>query len=478
MRHLARFSLATTLCMCWAGGEIHAQNTISLARPTGQFGMGFDGSWVTTQSLQPQSTRLTREWLQLNLGGSVIHPRIFDFALGLQPLWQQTRWTGRPSTESGGLTGLYWNGTARLMAGAPASLSLSTFNNRLDSQDRLGSEYRGDTSGWEGLLYYRNPYLPVTVIYRGRSRNLNWRSGTDRFVHQEDRIRTLRVSARNSKTQVIFERLVFDDRVRPFDYDHYRADAFHRFAWGKDSNLFSAFQYLNRNGAAAYDRLSWFQRARIQHTWTVWSDLFYQLLSEKRLGSNASRRIGERTGNYQPRPGLATSANVRAESRNFNIARQSLYRFRPRVDYAGSLPLDASISLFASMGLEWLSQSPSVDGWVEVGDEMHIVGPSSRFLLEEANADPTSVIVTSIDQVTVYEPDLDYRVLNSDPFTEIFVLPSGRIEAGDTLLVDYRYELGRAGNTTNVIAEFGATVRFGQLTVYHRQALRRSSSGP
>jgi hypothetical protein len=472
-----RLLSAAGLCLLCFCVEASAQGVISIARPTGRVGLGFDGSWVAVNSLAPQSTQMMREWVQLNLSGAVVHPRVFNFTLGLQPLWQQTRWTGPPASERGGLSGLYWNGAATLLSGAPVSLSLTTFNNRIDSRDRLGSEFQGDNGGWEARLSYPNFYLPVSVSYQGRSRDLFWRYGPDRVTRQADRVRSLRLSAQNSKTRVLLERLVYDNRIAPFDYDHYRADAFHNFSWGKGSRIQSGFRYLNRNGASAYDRTSWQQQFRIQHTWTVWSELFYQLLSEVRPGSFARRKVGELRLNYKPRLNLAFSGELRAESRNFSIAQQSFYRFRPRADFAGVLPFGASFNAFLSPGLEWVNQEPTAGGSVAVEDEVHIVGPSARFVLDELNAELGSIRITSPDETTLYEPDLDYQILDSRPFTEILVLPTGRIAPGDTLHVDYRYQLGPAGSGQNVFAEFGLSVRWGNLTVYHDQAIRRSTEG-
>lgn len=460
-----------------AAGTARGQGTIMVRRPAGEVGVDFDGSWIDFPAVPGTIRRTLQEWLQLRLSGAVRHPRLLSFDVGLRPMRTQTSWTGVPESPGGGIDGFGGSVAVKALTGAPVSLSARGFRSTENNRGRFGVETDLDLTEWGGRLTYRNPYMPLDLDYSSRSRDMTWRPAPQQVIRQDETIRTLRFTARSSKTHAFLERLSFDDRLGERDFTTYRAILDHLLRWGKRSNLSSSLRYYDRVGTAAQERVSWSQLVHLQHTWKLASDYNYQILSQ-RTGRDVTHGLsGQVSTTYLVLPNLSVGAEWFGQSTQFSAGRQSFYRARPRLSYSRGLPLGARFQGSLSVGYEWQSQEPGEDGFVPVINERHVVEPSGKFTLGEGHADAASVTVTSTDETTVFEAGFDYRIVEAEPFLEILVLPGGRIQVGDTVLVDYRFQIVPAASTNALVTEYDTYIQLGGLRLYHRRSVRDELNG-
>ncbi len=474
---MRRSSSLLLLSLLLSAGPAWSQRTVWVQRAGGEIGVGYDGIW-SDLSIAPGSGRQHfEEWVQLDLSGAVSNPRLLGFDLGVRPIRAQTNWTGEPPSPNGGRSALNVYGRLSLLAGAPVSLFLGGRLWRDDHTDRLSFETQERVAEFEGRLSFRNPYLPATLDYEDRARDVTWRPNPLQSTSRDETIRTLRLTARNSKTNVTVEQLWYDDRVGQRDFNTFRTYLAHRLRWGKGSNLSSAFRYRNQSGTTPNELISWSQVARLQQSWTVWSDYSYSIFSQQSLGSETRGVTGQLIASWRALTELTLSVEGYGYYRSFNVGRSTYYRAQPQASFRTRLPLEATLLGQVAVGYEWHDQEPGDDGFGAVVDESHVIDPSGRFSLTERFVDLTSVVVTSADETIVFDPDFDYLLLEEDPFVNLVVLPGGRLQAGDTVLVDYRFQLMPAGSANAILGRYELEIRRGGLRLFHRRSIQDEVDG-
>ncbi len=449
---------------------------ITILRPSGELGLAFDGLWSTNPT-KVGGYRTFREWFRLDLAGSVYDPRLVNFSFDLRPYRAQRLYRGEPASPNGGEAGLGFRARINALSAAPVSLSLAAFRSSDNNRGRFGSEIDYTSAGWGALISYRNPYLPLQLEFADRSRELIRRPRPGQLFSEDDVVRTWRLSARNRKTRIRLEHYTRDDQIFDRDFATNRADLGHLFRWGKGSRITSNFNYLDRTGYAPYNRLSWQQAVHLQHTWDVSSDIGYRLLSLRTPGGRNESWAWNVDETYRARHNLDLRAEFFGSRQRFDFGRESYYRVRPGLAYSESLPWQLHFSGALSFAYEWHDRETSAAGTVPVADERHVIDVSGRFTLNEWYVDESTVLVTSVDQVTLYEEGLDYRVVASEPITEILTLPGGRLALGDTVSVDYRYQVLPDAQANATVLDYNLRLQRGALSVYHRRSVQDPLDG-
>jgi len=453
-----------------------AQSVVRFDPPRTEIGTQFDGSWVGIPVLGTGTYRGFEQWVALRLAGYAWHPGVLGFSATLQPTRREVRQGGAFEPGSGGGTRLNVDVATRLLGASPVALTTRLV--RFTSSDRpvLSTERRLAVTNATAQLRYRNPYLPVRLEVNQRGVRERWRPvGRDPFI-QDYTARGILVGAENTKLRLIGERLHTDDRVTDRSSRIDRADGRHRLAWGKGSWISSSAQYFRRTGVAEQRRTVWKETVHIQHLRSLGSDLQFGY-GNTRTGRDAStvtQKYGRGQLTYQIVPELRLIAAGRAEWTQFDAGSRNVDRARPSLVTSMPLPLNGRFSANAVVGYEWHRQQPSVAGRVPVVNERHVVDAARRFTLLEAFADPASVVVTNTDETLVFGRDFDYGIVEAGEMVEIVILPTGRIQEGDTVLVDYWFDL-LPGERANVfVSELGARVSLAGVSAFAQYSFRGS----
>ena len=459
------------LTLALSAQTAHAQGLLTVHSARAQVGIEYLGLWSDYESGPTVNQANFREWAEMGVRGAVLDPRFIDLRLRIRPEWRQSRWAGETEAPDQNSTRLNWHASMSLFRDRPVSLRVGTLRSTTRIRSQLGAETDVVTSELTGSIRARIPYLPVQATFRRYTQDYDLRSRLQP-VRQWFSSSRLRLSARNRKTQFLLERQWYDDHLQQAnDFTETHSVLHHVFRWGKGSRLESDADYIDRSGSYRYRNLSWWERVHLQHTTTVSSD--YEL----RLGSV---RSGLGTSNFRWLAGAVSfpaTSSVRARleisshATQFEIGHESILRAGPRVDLAARLPLRARLGAGASLMYERATQQPMDDGWLVIVGERHIVEPRGSFFLDRASVDLSSVQVMRLDRTFVYQPELDYELVETGPFAEVVVLPTGRITVGDSLLVDYRHRLLPQASRDQLVGTLDLNVSAGPFLAYHHLRL-------
>src|SRR3990172_6593531 len=110
----------------------------------------------------------------------------------------------------------------------------------------------------------------MLLSWRRQSTTNDWRSelSGDAFRTAFD-TRTLRFTGTSSKTSVLIERTVQDDRTGPVDFRGWTMLLNHTAHWGKGSSLQAADERGAQSGGFGVQRRQRTERLRLQHTRSV-----------------------------------------------------------------------------------------------------------------------------------------------------------------------------------------------------------------
>ncbi len=112
-------------------------------------------------------------------------------------------------------------------------------------------------------------------------------------------------------------------------------------------------------------------------------------------------------------------------------------------------------------------------------DESHTFRDPVAIMLRNPDTVPYAIVVTNTCNRRVYTPGSDYLVYTQGNYTRIRRLRGGRIEDGQTILVDYQYRTPTTNQIDSFRVDFSVEQRFtGGLTPYYRFSYRNQEDRP
>jgi hypothetical protein len=447
------------------------QSPVSLSSGQGVIGVEFLGLWSDYDNRPGIRQTNFREWAEARVRGSILDPRFLSLRLRIRPEWQQSSWGGETDVPDQTAVRLGWNGSLSLLEDRPVSLTVTTLRSNATTRSALGAETGVSRSEITGSLRARLRYLPMRLSFRRYTQDHDVRGGPQP-VRQWFTSSRMRLTAKNAKTQLSLERHWYDDRLQQLnDFAETHGQFHHFFRWGKGSRIESDVDYLDRSGSYRYRNFSWWERVHLQHTRTVHSEYEFRMGSIRSgLGSSSFRWLATAVS-FPATSALRARIEGSSHRTRFDIGHESILRAGPRLELVTGLPLRSRLSVGTSLVYERATQQPGGDGWVAVAGERHVVDVQGTFLLDRAAVDLTSVRVLRPDRTLVYQSALDYQLVESGPFVEVLVLPTGRIQVGDTLLVDYRHQLVPRASKEQLVATLDVHISAGPFLAYSHSRL-------
>lgn len=442
---------------------------VGLRRLGGELGSEFDGRWIGVRDAGGPAIQQFREWIELRLRGWALYPGIIDFGLQFSPAFNQNLFRGE-TASSGNSTIL--NGGADVWLLSARRLTLHGYYQRGTQRSRgaLGSDSESDRSVWGVDLSDRNPYLPFQLEYRDESDDTRFLTGSAQAPVRTDlRNKLLRFTARNSKIRILIQRHAQDDRAAGVERIRSIARLQHTLRWGKGSHLSTGVGRWKNSGAGESETIRLTESVLLRHRRNLSSGYSYTYGRTATAADVQTQSLGQINTNYQIVPGIRASADgLGASRRTRSGTRQSLYRVTSQLTLGTDLPLGARASASGHASHQWLRQG-SEDGLVEIVDEHHPIGDTGRFRLSESFVEPASVVVKSQEGFP-FEPEIDYRIVEVGAFLEIVLLPGGRIQTGETVLVDYKFRLVPAGSARALVWGYQASLDVGPLRLFHNRS--------
>jgi hypothetical protein len=470
---MRRGSVLALTALALSGSVRAAQaQGIGLHGVDGELGSEFDGRWIGVQAARGPSINQFREWLDLRLSGWALYPGIFDFDIDLQPQFTQSRLQTEATSSSKGVRTLNGGVDVRLLSARRLSLRGYYRRSAQRSYGSFGTGFDGDRSEWGIEVQDRNPYLPVRFeLWNDTNDSRFMTASTQTPVRTNLRTKLLRLTARNSKIRLRLERHELEDRVLGSERTRSLGSFEHTLRWGKGSQLSSGVDRWTTSGSGEAKGLTFSESLILRHRTNLSSGYSYSYGTTTTPSDVQHLSLGQITSNYAITPGVQVGAQGFGNSRwTRSGIRQSTYRVGSQLALGTSLPLGVRADAAGHVGHEWLEQG-SENGLIEVVDEPHAIGQAGRFRLNESFAEPATVMVRRQDGLLL-EPDIDYRVVEVGPFLEIVLLPGGRVQVGDTVLVDYEFRLIPTASGRTLTWGYNLNLGMGPLRLYHDRSVR------
>ncbi len=442
----------------------------------------FDGTDRSEPDSHLRDTEL-RVGLRLKQEGYSLDPAIARFVLEVEPAYSWGKLETGTIKDNRSDKFLSYLFQFNLFQGTPGpvGLDLLTMRNKSLNTGSLGSRYDSEIETHTGTVNWKNRVFPMQFSYSERSLKQDFLTGaTNTPSKRDDHLRTLKLKGKSSKLNLLIERQSLNDQVpdRDQDFDLNHANLSHRFAWGRASQLRSRWDYYDRTGFNANRRLFIEENVRIQHADKLFSQSSLRYFSvTQEIKTN--EYIGDFRLQHQLYDNLTSTAQLFGNARRSDRLDETRWRTGLDSSYRKQRLFGATVN--AGIGFSYQeTERVSKLGLVEVIDERHDATLAGSVVLENRFIINSSIIVTNFDGTLVYTQDIDYRVVQlTGELTQLQVIPGGRIEEGDTLLISYKTETlpSQEFSTTNLQYNLGISFRWLRFTHRGRKSDDQLLSG-
>ncbi len=438
----------------------------------GEAGVRADGSTTLANGVETLGHGLQEFWFRLPVAGALVDPRIFQFNLVTAPTIRRTTSYEADQSAWGWSGTLDFNGTLFSARRMPVNL----FWTKAKGQNETGFGGTSFTSGSQlgFTTRYRSRYFPADMTYRRRRLNSRFESASAPRPFLRDEYNSQwRFRAGGRKLILRWEQDQYQEFVAGTGFSQRLLGAQHNLAWGKGSTLRSEFTSIKRTGFTAYNQWTWTETAQIQHTRRIVSGLGFKR-HRARSGELGNTVTAIDYGlNGRITQWLESGLTVgRQGYRRDDQTGHSRLIIRPRIGFTFPLPLRSDLRISGSVTAERLNFDGGEGAPVEVSGEEHEVPRERTLELEERFAILPSVRIFDIDRTLLYEDGFDYRVTQVSGFTEVQILPSGRIQEGEFLVIDYAYQLAVEQSTRSIWGEYGVYLHVPGFSFSHGRSVR------
>ena len=379
------------------------------------------------------------EQLRFDNKGYLISPRLAQFSIGLRPTFSQARSTD--GSDAGRINGnfLDYNVGLTLLDGLELPYSFSANASRGRGTQSSGSGIQSDfvLASRSVLMRWELPAFPMTLSYDNQSSRRTASFGDEAtFTTRDSFHRTLSWQAQSSKLRMKVKKRWYGDRVSNNDFDTLTQDLTHRLRWGKNSGLTTRQGYTLREGGYSSERFTFSEHLHIQHLENLSSGLKYDFNSTSQNQENKSYS-GTYDLGYRPLRDLGLSFSVSGQKSLRGAGEQKVFGGSTGLNYSRAIFWDGRASFGLSGSLR-KSDRQFDDATLKFEDVAFTVPATMLVLLNETAINSDSIFVIDVAAGQVFLEGVDYivRTLPGDR-TELQILTSGLIVAGDKILVSY-----------------------------------------
>ncbi|MFQ5537284.1 MAG: hypothetical protein ACE5GJ_07505 [Gemmatimonadota bacterium] len=454
-----------------APASLSAQG-FSLRLGRGEIGLTGAGTNHAQGPAAGEGTSDFQQWVRIPVSGTIIHPRVWRYALSVRPVFGQHSATTLDRPTSDRRLGLDF--TSVWFPRRRVTLTLQMIRASGVTQGAFGTRLEFNNAQTTWTAFVRDRYFPVTITYTRRRVSDAWSSAyTAGLVERDQDDRRLRVEVRNRKLYTLLERASYSDLRGQQDHSSLTAQFHHRVEWGMGSSLMSTLVFHDRDGSGSIYRTNWSERVHLQHTTSVASSISFARQTWRRNGRDGRNLAAALRTGYDSGSGFRGDVQLSAQNFSSTLGTGSArYRVEPTLRYEARLPWGATWNTRATIGAERFTQKLTADAWLDVIDEEHEVDETRRFFLEQLRVDRESVEIWDARRVLRLEEGIDYWLVETATFLEVQIPPGSRVREGETVLVSYRYQpLAKEGSTL-LYVNYETSVRWDGLTLRHGRRQR------
>ncbi|MCG7893773.1 MAG: hypothetical protein JAZ12_04920 [Candidatus Thiodiazotropha taylori] len=468
MMPLALVWILSTIIFLWSD-RLAAESSFVLYPTELDAVVKFDGT-KTRNGFESQEI----EWqagLRIAQMGYLLDPRIAWFLIDIEPLYTWTELETDDTVEE--YDGELFNYLLQtsLLQGTPGpfGLDLSAQKNTSLNTGSLGSRFDTDIESYRATLNWKNSAFPMSLSYEEKTLDEEFRSSlTNPVTERDELLKSWNLKGRSSKLSVHLTHDELDDRIisRNQDYELDRANISHHLLWGRNSQLDSNLNYTDRTGFNANERLTISESARIQHLDNLHSRTSYHYQSTEQTIENT-----EHGGRFELHHRLYNNLNTMGYANLNKRESDDLDEDKWRVGLEARYTKNKLLGAYISAGVRASYQETdrvSTLGTIDVIDESQAVPFTGAILLEQRFIITSTIVVTDSDGITVYDENTDYTIIDlSGDLTQLQVVPGGRIDSGDTILVSYDAEILPTQEFSTVFTNYHFTIDYDWVRLSH-----------
>lgn len=240
-------------------------------------------------------------------------------------------------------------------------------------------------------------------------------------------------------------------------------------------NLRSEFNYLDQRGTIPIKRTRWREDLRLVHSDSLASRFRFELLDRTRGSRSATvadvkERSYRLTGSlrHQLFDSQTTQFQAFVQKQEFEPDLQiTRWGGQFNFNYRKTNPWGILHANYAAR-LERTDQRGETRT-AEVIDEVHTFRDPEPIVLGSRNVDVSSITIRAEDRVTFYQQGRDFTRRDVGDIVEIERVATGRIADGETVLIDYQYDVGGSFELDTVSQNFAIRQDFDfGLTPYYQ----------
>lgn len=470
MGHIARSYIVVAAASVLVSSEAMAKaDWIHLTQLNWEIELEYKGRNAQQEGVGEVKQYQFNEKIELSQAGYLISPKIFDFSLSLTPSFLQ----GQVDAANLGqrTEGVYFDYDVNLGVlhgakapvdfAADASRGTGTISGSLGSVTDFVLESRSVGTTWKLTSF------PMSLRYEEQLRDQSFRSGpTARTINREDFQQSVRWQARSSKLQIQVEKRWFDDRVGDNDYQLLDQKVHHKLRWGKNSQLTTRQSYYDRAGQHSFTRYTVSEGLRLQHVDSLQSLIDYHYSSITQDDETLVTTVGY-TLKFQPSTKFSIGLKGEGRDSTFGTGSEKEYGGRLDLTYEKSLFKKGKLS-FGLRGSSLQTDRQSNGSTTETLEITRVVPATLIVLLDARAIDTSSIFLTDALANQVFVEGVDYIIRNvSGDRTELQILTSGQIAAGDTILVSYGAAAQPSAEFNTETVDANLTLDFDWLRLYH-----------
>lgn len=414
------------------------------------------------------------EWevgLRLRQTGHILDPGISSFLLDIEPIYEKNKFESSTYQEetSGDLLNYLLQLNLLDKTPGPLSFGLHAQRSSTDISGSLGSRYDNVIDSKRATVKWKTTAFPMSFIIEEKLLDQEFHSSqSNQLTERDEVLQTWAIRGNSSKLNLRLEHKTLDDRIlsRDNDYDQDQAYLNHRLPWGRDSELISRFNFLEREGFNAYKRLTLDEIARIRHTDTTFSKTSYRF-NETTQNIKTDQHYAKFELNHRLYKNLTTIGSVNIDKLNSENLDDQSKGIDIQTNYHKQGLFGASVNAGVGVGYEETDRE-SMAGFIDVIDESHVVPLSGQVTLKTRFILSSTIIVTNNDGTLVYEEGLDYEVNQlTGNLTELQIFSGGRIDPDDIILVSYQSSALPSQEFSTTLTRYNLALDWGWLRVSH-----------
>ena len=399
------------------------------------------------------------ENLRLETDGYLYHPNLLEFSLGgLFGLIQQdfeeiTATRERTSRDDGSV--LEFDLDAQILKKKSYPLTVSAHRRRAYNPRPFLPSLETTTTDYNVIWQYVSEKVPTTFQFQhtdvrltplsfggeaeqdGRQTNTLFRFET---AYNFNDFNTLSLTYRHESAE-----------EEPFTlrYDSDEVTLAHRLDFGEGHvhQLDSELNYHDQRGTLDTDRVRWRESLELQHSDTLRSRYRLEALERTRGSRSPDVRSRDERSVYvagtlehqlyesltSQITGTARFQRLDPDIRIERLGARAGFTYRKKNPWS-------TLQAGYRAGIQQ-NERRGEDQRAEIIDESHFFRDPEAIVLQNPNIQTSTIVIRAEDRVTLYQEDRDYTVRDFGNRVEIERIPTGRISDGETVLIDYIFEV-------------------------------------